>query len=61
MRDILLADARRFRARATAAGVCVELYEEAGQVHVYPLWPVAEGRKARERILANVRRAGRSA
>lgn len=54
-RDILLADARRFRERAVAAGVPVELREAPGQVHVYPLWPVAEGRSARERILAGFR------
>lgn len=55
-RDILLADARRFRDRATAAGVPVELHEAPGQVHVYPLWPVTEGRTARKRILAGLGR-----
>lgn len=57
-RDILLADARRFHERATAAEVPVELHEEPGQVHAYPLWPVSEGHEAREQILAGVRRAG---
>lgn len=51
-RDILLADARRFRDRAAAAGVRVELNEAPGQVHAYPLWPVSEGHSARKRILA---------
>lgn len=55
-RDILLVDARRFRDRARAAGVTVELEEAAGQIHVYPLWPVPEGRAARERVLAGLRR-----
>ncbi|QPP08357.1 alpha/beta hydrolase [Streptomyces bathyalis] len=56
-RDILLSDARRFRDRAAAAGVSVELHEEAGQVHAYPLWPVTEGRRAREQMLAGIRRS----
>ncbi|WP_052864339.1 alpha/beta hydrolase fold domain-containing protein [Streptomyces niger] len=53
-RDILTADARRFRDRATAEGVEVDFAEAAGQIHVYPLWPTAEGHQARRHLLASL-------
>jgi monoterpene epsilon-lactone hydrolase len=49
--DILITDARRFRALAGAAGVPVEYHEEYGLIHAYPLLFFPESRKARERIL----------
>jgi acetyl esterase/lipase len=57
-RDILLAETHRFRDLATAAGVEVEFHEATGDVHAYPLWPTAEAKRARHRIvetLASVR------
>lgn len=56
-RDILWPDTRLLRDRARAAGVAVELQEEEGLVHVYPLLPTRSGRAARERIVATVRAA----
>ncbi|MFI9025602.1 alpha/beta hydrolase fold domain-containing protein [Streptomyces sp. NPDC053560] len=53
-RDILTADARRFRDLATAEGVEVDYAEAAGQIHVYPLWPTAEGHRARRHLLASL-------
>ncbi|WP_368396659.1 alpha/beta hydrolase fold domain-containing protein [Streptomyces sclerotialus] len=53
-RDILIADARRFRDRATAEGVEVDLAEAEGQIHVYPLWPTTEGHQARRHLLASL-------
>jgi uncharacterized protein (TIGR03083 family) len=51
-RDILLPDVERFVALACDAGAQVELTVEPGAVHVYPLVPVPEGRRARARIVA---------
>jgi epsilon-lactone hydrolase len=48
--DILVADARRLAARASAEGAEVEYHEEAGLMHVYPLLFFPESDKARERI-----------
>jgi epsilon-lactone hydrolase len=49
--DILLSDARRFRALAGAVGVPVEYHEEEGLIHAYPLLFFPESRKARDRIM----------
>jgi epsilon-lactone hydrolase len=49
--DILVTDARRFRALASAAGVPVEYHEEDGLIHAYPLLFFPESRKARDRIM----------
>lgn len=46
-RDILNVDARRFRPLATAAGVRLDFHEEREMIHVYPLLPIPEGKKAR--------------
>ncbi|MFM1730524.1 alpha/beta hydrolase [Prescottella soli] len=46
-RDILNVDARRFRPLASAAGVSLDLHEEPEMIHVYPLLPIPEGKKAR--------------
>lgn len=53
--EILLADARRLRDAAERAGVAVRLTESAGQIHAYPLWPTAEGRRACRWIREEVR------
>lgn len=50
-RDILNPDARLFVARLREAGADVEYYEQPGHLHVYPLLPTPEGRKARRIIV----------
>ncbi|WNV74665.1 alpha/beta hydrolase fold domain-containing protein [Geodermatophilus sp. DSM 44513] len=52
-RDITSPDTRLLVGRARAAGVQVDHHEEPGLVHVHPLLPVSEGRRAR-RLLADV-------
>ena len=52
-RDITSPDTRLLVGRARAAGVQVDHHEEAGLVHVHPLLPVPEGRRAR-RVMAGV-------
>jgi epsilon-lactone hydrolase len=59
--DILVTDARRFRALADAAGVPVEYHEEEGLIHAYPLLFFPESRKARDRITHFVNGAVREA
>jgi epsilon-lactone hydrolase len=59
--DILLSDARRFRALAGAVGVPVEYHEEDGLIHAYPLLFFPESRKARDRIMHFVNGAVREA
>ncbi|WP_254699019.1 alpha/beta hydrolase fold domain-containing protein [Rhodococcus sp. SGAir0479] len=46
-RDILNVDARRFRPLAAAAGVSLDFHEAQEMIHVYPLLPIPEGKKAR--------------
>lgn len=53
--DILNPDARLLTEKATTAGVVVDLREEAGLVHVYPLTPTPEGRAARRVIVQQAR------
>jgi acetyl esterase/lipase len=52
-RDITSPDTRLLVSRARAAGVRVDHHEEAGLVHVHPLLPVPEGRRAR-RLMASL-------
>ncbi|MGY2063891.1 alpha/beta hydrolase fold domain-containing protein [Blastococcus sp. SYSU DS0619] len=52
-RDITSPDTRLLVDRARAAGVPVDHHEEEGLVHVHPLLPVPEGRRAR-RLMAAV-------
>jgi acetyl esterase/lipase len=47
-RDITSPDTRLLVGRARAAGVQVDHHEEEGLVHVHPLLPVPEGRRARQ-------------
>jgi acetyl esterase/lipase len=56
-RDVLATDSRELVRRAREAGAEVELHEEAGLPHAYPLLPVPEGRAARDRIVELVRSA----
>jgi acetyl esterase/lipase len=51
-RDITSPDTRLLVSRARAAGVPVDHHEEAGLVHVHPLLPVPEGRRARRLMAA---------
>jgi acetyl esterase/lipase len=51
-RDITSPDTRLLVSRARAAGVQVDHHEEAGLVHVHPLLPVPEGRRARRLMAA---------
>ncbi|MFD3546152.1 alpha/beta hydrolase fold domain-containing protein [Streptomyces sp. NPDC058655] len=56
-RDLLVTDSRELLRRARAAGTGVEVHEEAGMPHGYPLLPLPEGRVARDRIVELVRAA----
>ncbi|MFC4561345.1 alpha/beta hydrolase fold domain-containing protein [Nocardiopsis mangrovi] len=53
--DVLNPDTHRFRAAAERAGVDVDFHEGAGQIHVYPLYPIPEGRRARDHIISTIR------
>lgn len=53
-RDILNPDTRLFIDKVRTAGVEVEYYEQQGHLHVYPLLPTPEGRKARAAIIEAV-------
>ena len=53
-RDILNPDARLLRRRAHAAGVELDLHEQDGLLHVYPLTPTAEGAAARDVIVRDL-------
>lgn len=56
-RDILAPDIRLLAARAEAAGVEIELVEQEGLVHVYPLTPTADGGRGRALVVDRVRAA----
>ncbi|WP_072803322.1 alpha/beta hydrolase fold domain-containing protein [Rhodococcoides yunnanense] len=49
-RDIANADARALVRLAAAAGTTIDYHEERGMLHVYPLLPIPEGRRARRHI-----------
>ncbi|MFE6386871.1 alpha/beta hydrolase fold domain-containing protein [Nocardiopsis dassonvillei] len=53
-RDVFLPDTRRLCALVAQAGGEVDLHEEEGAFHVYPLVPVPEGSRARARIIGTV-------
>jgi len=46
-RDMLASDSRRLVAKAAAAGHPVEYHEAEGMIHVYPLLPIPEAKRAR--------------
>lgn len=54
-RDITLPDTRLLRDAIAEHGE-VSYHEEPGAIHVYPLLPVPEGRRARATLIENVRR-----
>lgn len=56
-RDILWPDTLLLRERASAEGVEVDLHEQPGLVHVYPLTPTRTGQTAREHIVTTLRQA----
>ncbi len=58
-RDILHPDVRLLVDKASAAGVDVELHEQPGLVHVFPLTPTRRGRDARRLVVARVAAAVR--
>jgi epsilon-lactone hydrolase len=53
-RDLLRPDVLRWVEKARAAGVQVELHDEPGAIHVYPLLPVPEGRRGAREVVAAV-------
>lgn len=55
-RDVLLADARRFRTRCAAEGVALEYHEFAGMFHAWPLADIPEARRARGDLVRIVNR-----
>lgn len=56
-RDVLLADARRLRARAREAGVALHYVEARGMVHVWPLLPLLPEARATLAELVDLLRA----
>jgi acetyl esterase/lipase len=53
--DVFHPDTRRLNDMIALAGGNAELYEEEGAIHVFPLVPSPEGRRARARILRTLR------
>lgn len=56
-RDLLNPDTRIFVKQASAAGADIEYYEQPEHIHVYPLLPTPEGKRARRTIVNAVREA----
>ncbi|GEO07156.1 hypothetical protein AAE02nite_48200 [Adhaeribacter aerolatus] len=54
-KDILLADARKFKTLAESKGVCINYYEYADMVHVWMLLNFPESKKAKQQIMDLVR------
>jgi monoterpene epsilon-lactone hydrolase len=54
-RDITLPDCRLLRHRLAETGGDVTYHEEPGAIHVFPLLPVPEGRRARRSIVERMR------
>ncbi len=54
-RDLLLRDARRLRDAAVDSGIDVDYHEGAGLIHVWPILPLPEARRARQAIVAAIR------
>ena len=49
--DILQSDAKRFVPLAKEAGVSIDYHEAPGMLHVYPLFPIPEAKRARQTII----------
>lgn len=56
-RDLLNPDTRLFVLRAMDEGADIEYHEQHGHLHVYPLLPTPEGRKARQSVVTATRHA----
>lgn len=54
-RDLLLRDAQRLREAATEQGIPVDFHEADGLIHVWPILPLPEARKARRAIVGRIR------
>lgn len=54
-REIILPDARKFRAIANEQGVEIQYYEYPGMNHVFPVYPIPEARKARKIIVETIK------
>lgn len=54
-RDLLNPDTRLFVKRARESGAAIEYHEQQGHLHVYPLLPTPEGKRARRAIVSAVR------
>lgn len=54
-RDLLLHDSRRLRDLAQAEGIDVKYYEEDELIHVWPILPLPEARRARAAIVGSIR------
>lgn len=48
--EIFIPDARLFKAKAEEAGIAINYYEFAHMPHAFPLYPMPEGKQARELI-----------
>jgi monoterpene epsilon-lactone hydrolase len=59
-RDVLLSDARRFRAKAAAEGVPLEYWEYEGMFHAWMIASFPEAKKASARIADLITRGGRA-
>lgn len=57
-RDVLNPDAHLLVERARTAGVRVELHEEVGELHVYPLLPTAAGARGAAAVVSSLRPRG---
>ena len=56
--EILNSDARRFRQRADHSGVPLSWHEYPAMLHVWPLFPIPEARRALDEIAAFVANVG---
>ncbi|MGB8382438.1 MAG: alpha/beta hydrolase [Dermatophilaceae bacterium] len=54
-RDLLLHDSRRLRDLAEAHGIEVTYHEEQDLIHVWPILPLPEARRARAAIVGSIR------
>lgn len=49
--DILYPDANKFSKLAVRQGIPINYYEYPAMVHVWPLFPIPEGKRAREQMI----------
>lgn len=53
-RELILPDARKFKAIAKQQGVEIQYYEYPGMNHVFPVYPIPEAKKARRKIVETI-------